>query len=88
LPDKVRLNQRVRGIQPADWLHRMIPDWDAFTAEVQTLCSDSRVAGILNTERIQSALKNIPHPRPELASHPDMRLMMHSLIVYRFIRKF
>ncbi|WP_418041180.1 asparagine synthase-related protein [Paenibacillus xylanilyticus] len=88
LPDKVRLNQRVRGIQPADWLHRMIPDWGSFTAEVQTLCSDSRVAGILNTDRIQLALKNIPQPRPELASHPDMRLMMHSLIVYRFIRKF
>ncbi|MFS0857252.1 MULTISPECIES: asparagine synthase-related protein [Paenibacillus] len=88
LPDKVRLNQRVRGVQPADWLHRMIPNWGDFTAELRALCSDSRVAGILNTERIKSALANFPNPRPELASHPDLRLMMHSLIVYRFIRKF
>lgn len=88
LPDKVRLNQRVRGVQPADWLHRIIPNWDAFTAELRALCSDSKVAGILNTERIKSALANFPSPRPELASHPDLRLMMHSLIVYRFIRKF
>ncbi|WP_338542713.1 asparagine synthase-related protein [Paenibacillus tundrae] len=88
LPDNVRLNQRVRGVQPADWLHRMIPDWGAFTSEIRALCSDSRVAGILNTDRIYAALQNIPQPRPELASHPDLRLMMHSLIVYRYIRQF
>ncbi|WP_145329065.1 asparagine synthase-related protein [Paenibacillus xylanexedens] len=88
LPDKVRLNQRVRGVQPADWLHRILPDWQTFTSELQTLCSDSQVAGILNTDRIKSALANFPSPRPELASHPDLRLMMHSLIVYRFIQKF
>lgn len=88
LPDKVRLNQRVRGVQPADWLHRMIPDWKAFIAEMHDLCTDSRVAGILNTERIRAAMANIVEPRPELASHPDLRLMMHSLIVYRFMRQF
>ncbi|MBR2566368.1 MAG: asparagine synthetase B [Paenibacillus sp.] len=88
LPDKVRLNQRVRGVQPADWLHRILPDWQAFTSEMQALCSDSRVAGILNTDRIRTALANFPSPKPELASHPDLRLMMHSLIVYRFIQKF
>ncbi|MCK6074409.1 asparagine synthase-related protein [Paenibacillus silvae] len=88
LPDKVRLNQRVRGVQPADWLHRILPDWEAFTSELRTLCSDSQVAGILNTDRISTALSNLPSPRPELASHPDLRLMMHSLIVYRFIRRF
>jgi asparagine synthase (glutamine-hydrolysing) len=88
LPDKVRLNQRVRGVQPADWLHRILPDWERFTSELQTLCSDSRVAGILNTDRIQSALAHFPSPRPELASHPDLRLMMHSLIVYRFMQQF
>ncbi|GAE94772.1 asparagine synthetase [Gracilibacillus boraciitolerans JCM 21714] len=28
LPDKIRLNQRVRGIQAADWLYRMQPVWE------------------------------------------------------------
>ena len=27
LPDKVRLNQQIRGVQGADWVHRMIPNW-------------------------------------------------------------
>ena len=30
LPDKVRLNQRIRGVQGADWVHRMIPYWDFY----------------------------------------------------------
>ena len=36
LPDKVRLNQRVRGVQGADWVHRMIPYWDKFIEEATT----------------------------------------------------
>ena len=37
LPDKIRLNQRVRGIQGADGMHRMTPSWDTFIAEIQQL---------------------------------------------------
>ena len=30
LPDEIRLNQRIRGVQGADWVHRMIPYWNQF----------------------------------------------------------
>ena len=33
LPDEVRLNQRIRGVQGADWVHRMIPYWNSFLNE-------------------------------------------------------
>ena len=36
LPDKVRLNQRIRGVQGADWVHRMIPYWNIFIDELTT----------------------------------------------------
>ena len=35
LPDPVRLNQRIRGVQGADWIHRMLPSWRSFTEEVE-----------------------------------------------------
>ena len=35
LPDEVRLNQQIRGIQGADWVHRMIPYWNTFIDEVK-----------------------------------------------------
>ena len=28
LPNDVRLNQRTKGIQGADWVHRLIPSWE------------------------------------------------------------
>ena len=89
LPDEVRLNQRVRGIQGADWIHRTAPAWPRLTAELSRLCNDPAVAHYLNVERIRAALDGTGRePRPELAFHPEMRLLMRSLIVGRFIRRF
>ncbi|PNQ80016.1 asparagine synthase-related protein [Paenibacillus sp. F4] len=85
LPDDVRLNQRVRGVQPADWLHRMLPCWDTFMGELQLMCHDLRAAEYLNIELIKTAMAKLRHPRPEQASDPNIRLLMHSLIVYRFL---
>jgi asparagine synthase (glutamine-hydrolysing) len=85
LPDDVRLNQRVRGVQPADWLHRMLPCWDTFMEELQMMCHDLQAAEYLNIEFIKTAMSKLRHPGPEQASDPNIRLLMHSLIVYRFL---
>ncbi|MFC3884757.1 lasso peptide isopeptide bond-forming cyclase [Bacillus songklensis] len=89
LPDKVRLNQRIRGIQGADWVHRMIPYWDTFTDEVQQLSTDKRVLEFINGQVIKAALlKARKGVRPEYATDPDYRILMRSLILYRFIKNF
>lgn len=85
LPDEVRLNQRVRGVQPADWLHRMLPCWDTFMEELQGMCHDLRAAEYLNIDLIKAALQKLQHPHSEQAFDPNIRLLMHSLIVYRFL---
>jgi len=89
LPDEVRLNQRVRGIQGADWIHRAAPSWPRLIGELTRLCADPAVASYLHVERIRAAVNGIGRePRPELAFHPEMRLLMRSLIVGRFIKRF
>jgi asparagine synthase (glutamine-hydrolysing) len=89
LPDKVRFNLRVRGVQGADWIHRMIPSWSAFTEELHQLCRDTRASYFLNVKQIKESLSKIGNsPKPELAFDPNVRLLMQSLIVYRFIRQF
>ena len=89
LPDEVRLNQRVRGIQGADWVHRAAPMWPRLLEEVGRLCKDSRASAYLHVDRIREAASGIGRePRPELAFHPEMRLLMRSLIIYRFIQRF
>ncbi|MBB6671461.1 asparagine synthase-related protein [Cohnella nanjingensis] len=88
LPDEVRLNQRVRGVQGADWIHRAAPMWPRLLDELRRLCDDSAVAGYLHVDRIRAAAAGIGRePRPELAFHPEMRLLLRSVILYRFIKR-
>ncbi|MFC5653757.1 asparagine synthase-related protein [Paenibacillus solisilvae] len=89
LPDSVRLNQRIRGVQGADWIHRMLPSWRSFTEEVEMFCRDSAASEYLNVKQIKQSLAVIGHsPKPEAAFDPDARLLMQSLIVFRFLKQF
>jgi asparagine synthase (glutamine-hydrolysing) len=88
LPDKVRLNQGIRGVQGVDWVHRMIPCWDTFIDELQQLSNDKKALEILNGQLIRSTLLNVADgPIPEYAIKSDYKILMRSLIVYRFIKK-
>ncbi|WP_209122927.1 asparagine synthase-related protein [Alkalihalobacillus sp. BA299] len=89
LPDKVRLNQKSRGIQGADVIHRMIPHWDIFIEELHQLANDPVVSEILNQDVIKSAILKVgKKPRPELVFNDDFKILTRSLIVYRFIKSF
>ncbi|NBD26353.1 asparagine synthetase B family protein [Paenibacillus glycinis] len=89
LPDEIRLNQRIRGVQGADWIHRMIPSWRFFTEDVRKLCRDPVASHYLNVDQIKTSLAKIGHaPKPEYAYDPDARLLMRALIAWRFLRQF
>lgn len=89
LPDKVRLNQKVRGIQSADWVHRMLPSWKHFIQEIEQLVRDDMVSRYLNIGQIKTALSNIKdEPRVNYAFSPDYKLLMRSLIIYRYLNSF
>ncbi|CAN7591078.1 asparagine synthase-related protein [Rossellomorea sp. LjRoot5] len=88
LPDEVRLNQRTRGIQGADWLYRMLPEWTSFIDELKQLTNDPLVSEYVDLRKIQSGIdKHYYKPTPDLAFHPELRSLMRTLIVYRFIKK-
>ncbi|RBP03162.1 asparagine synthase-related protein [Rossellomorea aquimaris] len=88
LPDQVRLNQQKRGIQGADWLYRLIPDWGRFNNDMDSLVKDPLMYEYFNVEKIKSILsKYRSEPLPEQAFNPELRILMRSLIVYRFIKK-
>ncbi|PWV93803.1 asparagine synthase (glutamine-hydrolysing) [Paenibacillus cellulosilyticus] len=88
LPDKVRLNQRYRGVQGSDWLHRMLPSWQIFVEELETMCTSGIGAEWMNMDLIRASLSKLKHdPRPELAFDPDMRVLIRSMVVYRFLKR-
>lgn len=89
LPDKVRLNQTKYGIQAADWLHRMIPYWTDFINEVKQLLRDKDIVQYLNTDSIGNALSiAMEKPKGDSAFNPALRMLMRSIIVYRFLKTF
>lgn len=89
LPDNVRLNQKVRGVQGSDGVHRMSSNWKKFTDEISELASDPVISDFLNIQSINNALLRIKEvPKPEYVFHYDFKMLMRSLIVYRFIKNF
>ncbi len=88
LPDQVRLNQKTRGIQGTDGVYRMTNSWSRFIDELQQLSVDPKVSEILNVKVIKEAiLKAQGELRPGYVFEPDFKVLMRSLIVYRFIKK-
>jgi len=89
LPDKVRLNQRVRGTQGVDWVQRMIPEWSAFMSELRHLCNDSYMSEFLAVKRIKTAMEQVgTAPKPEHAGDPNTKYLMRSIIISRFMKRF
>jgi asparagine synthase (glutamine-hydrolysing) len=87
LPDKVRLNQRTRGIQSADVIYRMTPNWDVFIDELKEISKDSLVSELLNVNVIKKAISIIEgEPRPEFIFADEFKILARSIIVSRFIK--
>ncbi|XEC95518.1 asparagine synthase-related protein [Paenibacillus tarimensis] len=88
LPDQVRLNFRTRGVQGADWIHRMIPSWSVFHEELAKVCKDSMAADLMNVKEIKASMDRLGNaPRPEYAFDSNARFLMRSLIFYKFIKR-
>ncbi|MBH5317282.1 asparagine synthase [Paenibacillus sp. GSMTC-2017] len=88
LPDSIRLNQKLRGIQGADGIHRMLPAWNELLSELHQVIKDPAISEYLNIDELTKALAVIEHsPRPDLIYDANFRILMRSLIFRRFIQK-
>jgi asparagine synthase (glutamine-hydrolysing) len=89
LPDKVRLNQRTRGVQGADGVHRMAPSWNAFIHEMEQHIQDPVISEYLNIKELKLALSEIKEAaKPQYVYEFGFRILMRGLIFSRFIKGF
>ena len=87
LPDRVRLNQKVRGAQGADGVHRMKAAWPAFIREAQEMLVDEAMREYLNLDMLKESLLKVREaPKPEWAYDLDFRMLMRGIIFRRFVR--
>ncbi|SFB29781.1 asparagine synthase (glutamine-hydrolysing) [Cohnella sp. OV330] len=88
LPNKVRFNRRLRGVQGADGVHRMTPEWNGFITEVQQLIKEPHAKQYLNTAQLKASLDKLRGaPRADHVFDEDFRLLMRALIFNRFMKR-
>ncbi|MDT8861085.1 asparagine synthase-related protein [Alkalihalobacillus sp. MEB130] len=88
IPNKVRLNQKFRGLQSADMIYRIAPHWSSFIYELKQLTEDPMLSELIDIKTVKRALKNVGgEPKPEYLFDEEFRMLTRSLIVYRFVRK-
>lgn len=56
LPDKVRLNTSVRGLQSADWLQRITPVWDELQQAILNSVEKKNILPYINTAEVIQAI--------------------------------
>lgn len=88
LPDDIRLNQKTRGLQGADGIQRMTADWNLFMSEMELVIKSDFISEYLDIGVIKSAMERLKdNALPEYVFHDDFRVLIRSLIIYRFIKK-
>ncbi len=89
LPDKVRLNETVRGRQSADWVQRLQPQWPQWPqidAEIRAIGALTAEREYLDVDRIKRECENIDVDGNGLVDTHNLRMIIRSLIFSRFLR--
>ncbi|MCI3927131.1 asparagine synthase-related protein [Paenibacillus sp. TRM 82003] len=90
LPESVRMNQRVRGIQGSDGIHRMTGVWSSFIQDMQELVLHKDMAQYLDLQLLKECTDKLKNngPQPDQVFNAEFKIAMRSLIFYRFMRKY
>ncbi|MFG6149935.1 asparagine synthase-related protein [Halobacillus sp. B23F22_1] len=88
LPDNVRLNSKYRGVQGADGVLRMAPEWSVFKGEIKTLLKDPIMGEYVDLKVLSHSFNRVKRePKPELIFDFDFKVLMRCLIIYRFLKQ-
>lgn len=86
LPDKVRLNCKVRGYQSADWVQRIKPSWNSIESEIRDIIPNNTFTNYIDAKHVERALMAIGDT-PDNRSSADVRMLIVCMILSRFIDK-
>lgn len=86
LPDEIRLNQSLRGVQAADWMHRIKPNRDSIIEEANELMKNKRIMSYLNNE-VSMLINEFTQEKNSTQDYKmtDLSLIIRCIILYRFV---
>lgn len=86
LPDKIRLNDRVRGVQSADYARRLLPLEKEIYKEIKDIGKLEIERMYLDIKKIQDQAEKIDLSAPNAFTNPYLRMLLRSIIFSRFLR--
>jgi len=87
LPDKVRLNDRVRGQQSADLVQRLQPLEQEIKEEVRNIGWSDQEKKYLDIERIRRKMNQVNLTKDPAFHDYDLRMLLRSIIFSRYLRQ-
>lgn len=87
LPDKIRLNYKVRGIQSVDWVQRLIPYVEEIKKELNRMLKNEMICYYINTEEIRGVLNSIIDTIYD-SQVRKFRMLIVTMIFGRFIEEY
>lgn len=85
IPDKVRLNTKVKGFQSADWLQRITPDWDEIKQDIIDNLQNENIQSYVNVADVIRVINNNKVLVDNETNEVDIRTLLVCLIFGEFL---
>jgi asparagine synthase (glutamine-hydrolysing) len=88
LPDRIRMNQYKYGVQGADFIHRIAPEWDQLQDELCRFRQDALTGELFHLKTLDRGMEKVRSgPQPQLVDDWDFKLLMRAYTVQKFLSK-
>lgn len=87
LPDKIRLNVSRRGLQSADWIQRIKPEWSSIRSQLEKFMENETIKKYIDCDKVKSKLESLGDLLDKKNENTVQMLLM-TLIFSEFINSF
>ena len=86
LPEKIRTNVKVRGLQGADWVKRLEGNFDNLKSDIKYLLKDENINKYLNIDKIENYIETFDEDI-ENKRYDKLRMLIVVMIFSNFIKE-
>jgi asparagine synthase (glutamine-hydrolysing) len=87
LPDRIRTNISTRGVQSADWIQRLTPDWNQIRSEMDEVLATKEIEKYVDMNKIKDLRENLDRNLDNKDVN-TLRMVLITIIMSRFINDF
>jgi len=85
LPDKIRMNLRVGGTQSADWIQRLLPEWQNIKDELLSLLENDELNQFIDIDLVKRMLEKMDdYPKDE--EYYEVQTVINILALGKFLK--